>query len=212
MKHWGKKLAAMVLCTVLVIGLVPGLMPAAKASFEGYLYVGNEELKENNDIVYGGNGWAKLTLDDTDHNPVLTLHDYSYTGPGKDNMYGMYYYAINNEPLTIELEGTSTITHRATQYKHYSYGLYSNKSSIIISGTGTLNLIAGSNIDNVSFDSIGLYIDAPLSITGGEVHVSGGNLAIASNALRSLAHIRPAGKFSFKRKNFIPILQSPLVL
>ena len=35
MKRWGKKLAALVLCAVMVCGILPGLMPAAKAELQG---------------------------------------------------------------------------------------------------------------------------------------------------------------------------------
>ena len=43
MKHWGKKLAALVLCAAMVIGLVPGMMPAARA-VDNELWVGNVQV------------------------------------------------------------------------------------------------------------------------------------------------------------------------
>ena len=56
MRHRGKKLAALVLCAAVAIGLVPGMMPEAKAAFDtGVLFVGGEDhlhIQRRSDNVF----------------------------------------------------------------------------------------------------------------------------------------------------------------
>ena len=71
MKRWGKKLAALVLCAVMVCGILPGLMPAAKAELQGsgtsedpYLIGSAADLKYWEFLnIYDGSSYAKLTAD-----------------------------------------------------------------------------------------------------------------------------------------------------
>ncbi len=60
MKHWTRKLLGIVLCAAMVMGLMPGVMPAAKAALSGsgtetdpYLISTADELLEFRDIVNG---------------------------------------------------------------------------------------------------------------------------------------------------------------
>ena len=107
---------------------------------EGTLYVGGQDIvTAENQTVAGGQGTAKLSYDD-DGNPVLTLEDFTYKGPGYSDYNGaIRYYNTNNPPvsLTIKLVGDNTVVCTANN----GQGIASNRNITITSESdGTLDV------------------------------------------------------------------------
>ena len=111
MKCWGKKLAALVLCAVMVSGILPGLMPTAKAELQGsgseadpYLIGSAADLKAfrdivNGDDVYSNFACARLTADidlgNEEWTPISKNRGYAGTFDGN-------YHTIFNHRIDAE--------------------------------------------------------------------------------------------------------------
>ena len=86
-KSWGRRSVIFLLCAALMIGILPALMPEAKA-YEYYdLWVGGTQVNSNNkdDIPPSGN--CTSSGGEASYNPVtntLTLNEYYYMGYSSD--------------------------------------------------------------------------------------------------------------------------------
>ena len=166
-----KRFLAVFLCLCLLgIG---GFVGAAKAG-KVFVYVSGTTLTQDGDSVNGGSGTATLTIESG--NPVLTLDNYTYSGPGYDEAAIQYY---GDAPLTIRLVGSSSVTHESSGNEDFSCGFYSVQQNVAVTieGTGSLKLYGGNNRY-----SYGMKVNGPLTISGGQVEAVGANLDLTDKS------------------------------
>ena len=187
------------LTLALTLAMVCGLGLTARAADTYELWVGGTEVTADN---LSGDGWSYDAGMKT-----LTLTNFTYTGPGQwfDVGDGKEAAAIlyqGEEPLTIQLVGENSVTHRDTcvasygiiaeadltiqgdgsltavagEAKDCSYGITSNHRITVLSGTVNA---AGSKSEKAS---AGFFATTGLSIEGGSVTAAGGE----SNLSRGL--------------------------
>ncbi len=142
-----RKLLALVLCAMMVIGLAPGLMPEAKAEFELYtLYVGGVDIvAASNQVADGKGGTATLSYEN--NKPVLTLKNYTFNSTGAYQV-GIRYVA-ENDALTIRLVGTCSLIGDIL-------GIQSVNSLRIVGNSGASLTVSGSTYGIDSHGSISI--------------------------------------------------------
>ena len=164
-KKTGRKLLGILLALALIVGLLPGISPMARAVDEEYLlWVGNTQVTSENKDDILGDGKAKydpetytLTL-----NGAKITSMYNFTG----NAYAGIFY---NGHGTLTIKGTGEVTVTTPQGQNQNYNNY--------------NGICTSD-SNLDFDGT-FTITAPyygISTSGGSLKVSGGNVTVEARA------------------------------
>lgn len=148
LKHTKKRLRSVLLTLALLLGLLPGLTPDARAAMPDSftLTVGGTALTTANPGTTDGK--ASIEVDETNEVVTLTLEGYNYDGAAaaisfaSDN--GTYY---GNYSLTIVLAGDSTITTTADNGIDFA----APNGYLHFSGTGSLTITATSQSVNYWF-------------------------------------------------------------
>ncbi|MBQ6342265.1 MAG: sortase [Anaerolineaceae bacterium] len=180
MKNWKKLLSALMLCMGMAFGGLPGMMSAAKAEElgTGVLYIGGQDIVAAADhtVSDGSGGTATLSYNESGA-PVLTLENYTYSGPGhKDGDNNSAAIFFNNpgslNTLFLQLIGTSSLT--CTEIQSYlSSGIYIRRASLTISGSGELSAKGGDTTSEYG-TSNGINVSGDLQILSGTVIGTGG--------------------------------------
>ena len=108
----GRTLLGLLLCAAVMMGLMPGLKPAAKAGefTESELWVGTGKVTavgSNPQIIEGTGGTGKASVYASDNTIVLELDGFTYSGSGHiiDGLVAAVIYYTGTAPLTIKLKG-----------------------------------------------------------------------------------------------------------
>ena len=188
-------------CALLVSGLLPGTLPAAKAALgTGVLYVAGQDIVQApNYTVSGGGGTATLSYDSSD-NPVITLNNFKYSGTGflYNNTCSPIYYS-GNSPLTLKLVETNEIFCDGNT-DDLCIGLYSLKANLTITGTGSLKVVGSNSKSNtrgrgIDTGSAGIIIQD----CTGLVEVTGSDIGINTSTKISIVNskVTVEGTYSY---------------
>lgn len=131
-------------CALLVSGLLPGTLPAAKAALgSGVLYVGGTDIVNATNHTVSGNRGGTATLSyDSDGNPVLTLNKYDDYGDGylyNNTIHSTVCY-LGSDPLILKLKDYNSIYCYGSNYNDFYFGIFSLNANLTITGTGSLKV------------------------------------------------------------------------
>ena len=173
-----RRLLSILTCLALCLTLLP--TAALAAAVGETIHVGGVELTttEGNPTVYAktdDNGVVSTTnADENDYTimwdgETLTLNNADIT---QGSYKGAAIYCGEDAGIHLVLVGESTVTGPSGGSTGTSYGIYTG-GSLAISGSGILNVSGG----DIAASSNGLFVNGNLTISGGTVHATGGEVS-----------------------------------